>query len=348
MLDNKKLLSQRDPSGALDLAMSVASQASFGPMIDGGTVSQKPDSVIIAGMGSLGVVADIVKLLTRPVIGVPIEVVRGYDLPHYSNKQTLVITISHTGNTEEVLSCYKQARQNRCTTAVITAGGQLLSLANHDDTTSIRVPNSSTPQLSKIYYLRSLLVLLQHFNLIPSYINDVVQRSSVWLEQEIIDWSPNTATNQNIAKQIALHSAGKSAVFYGGELTASAAHGWKISWNQSAKNLAFHNYYPEFNHGDYTGWTSHPTEKPFAVFDLVSSLESSHIANQMTLSDRLLSGYRPKPFSIHLRGDGIIQQLLWAIALGDISSIYLAIINNVNPLSTATADRLDSSSSRDD
>lgn len=28
--------------------------------------------------------------------------------------------------------------------------------------------------------------------------------------------------------------------------------------------------YPEFNHNEFMGWVSHPIEKPFVIFDLIS------------------------------------------------------------------------------
>ena len=72
-------------------------------------------------------------------------------------------------------------------------------------------------------------------------------------------------------KQIAKLTIGKTLVVFGGELTWPLAYKWKISWNESAKNLAFSNQYPEFNHNEFIGWSSHPVEKPFTVFDIRSN-----------------------------------------------------------------------------
>ena len=68
---------------------------------------------------------------------------------------------------------------------------------------------------------------------------------------------------------------GKTPVFYAGELTWPLAYKWKISWNESAKNVAFWNQYPEFNHNEFIGWSSHPVEKPFAVVDLRMASENA-------------------------------------------------------------------------
>ena len=95
-------------------------------------------------------------------------------------------------------------------------------------------------------------------------------------------------------------------------MTWPLAYKWKISWNESAKNLAFSNQYPEFNHNEFIGWSSHPVEKPFTIFDIRSNLERDRIRERMELSDRLLSGKRPKAHVLELRG-----RRLWNNCCGD-------------------------------
>ena len=51
----------------------------------------------------------------------------------------------------------------------------------------------------------------------------------------------------------------------------------------------------------------------------------------MELSGRMLSGMRPKAGQISLVGDNLVQQFLWGIALADMTSIYGAILNGVDP-----------------
>ena len=67
-------------------------------------------------------------------------------------------------------------------------------------------------------------------------------------------------------------------------------------------------------------------------------LESRY--NRFEMSDRLLSGMRPKSTVIKLAGNSLIEQLLWSSILADFVSIYLAILNNVNPNSTVLIEKL--------
>jgi glucose/mannose-6-phosphate isomerase len=154
---------------------------------------------------------------------------------------------------------------------------------------------------------------------------------SGWLQQESALWAADVPTDHNYAKQLALIAVGKTPIFYAGSLMAPVAYKWKISWNENAKNVAFWNYLPEFNHNEFLGWTSHPVEKPFAVFDLVSELEHPRVLKRFSLSDQLLSGRRPKSTIVPIAGDTLAKQFLWGCILADFVSIYVGILNNVDP-----------------
>ena len=339
MLDDANVIKQRDPSGALEAVASLPEQARFQPMIDGEPISLGIKSVVMAGMGGSALAADMVKILTRDELTVPVEVIKGYDLPNHANESTLVIALSHSGNTEETIECYFQARQAGCQVAAMATGGRLLELAAQDNVVRAEVPAGAQPRMSTVYHLRVLLKLLEKFGLIGHQLFDQVSESSDWLADKLREWSAESPLEHNYAKQLATHAAGKSAVFYGGQLTAPIAYKWKISWNESAKNVAFWNQYPEFSHNEFMGWTSHPVDKPYAVFDLRSSFERPRIAERMELTDRMLSGMRPKARDISLIGDNLVQQFLWGLALADMASIYCAILNNVDPAPVALIEK---------
>jgi glucose/mannose-6-phosphate isomerase len=67
--------------------------------------------------------------------------------------------------------------------------------------------------------------------------------------------------------------------------------------NENAKNVAWTNQYPEFNHNEFVGWSSHPTQKPYAVVEIRSNLENERIQKRFEVTEQLLSGLRPVPRS---------------------------------------------------
>jgi glucose/mannose-6-phosphate isomerase len=194
--------------------------------------------------------------------------------------------------------------------------------------------------MAVIYNLRALIAVLASYGIVPHDKLDEIADASEWLRLEGSNWTSDVSTGRNYAKQLALQAVGKTAVFYGGTVAAAIAHKWKISWNENAKNMAFWNEIPEFNHNEFVGWTSHPVEKPFAVFDIISSFERPQILKRFIVSDRLLSGLRPKSVVIDLAGKSIIEQILWGSVLADFVSIYLAILNGVDPMDIRLVDNL--------
>ena len=332
MLDDINVIKQYDPGDVLSGVLNIPEQARYEVVVHEGS-NQRRDfkNIVIAGMGGSALAADMVRVLTVGWLHLPLEVVKGYDLPGFVGEETLVIAVSHSGNTEETLSCYQQALDKKSCLAVMSTGGELIKRANNDNITYAQIPAGTQPRMSTVYHLRGLLKLLQNFWVIDGDLYNQVADSADWLEGEISHWTPAVPEKNNLAKQIAKMTIGKTLVIFGGELTWPLAYKWKISWNESAKNLAFSNQYPEFNHNEFIGWSLHPVEKPFTVFDIRSNLERARIRERMELSDRLLSGKRPKAHVLELQGGTLMQQLLWGLALADAASIYTAILNGVNP-----------------
>jgi bifunctional phosphoglucose/phosphomannose isomerase len=332
MLDDINVIKQYDPGDVLSGVLNVPDQARYEVTVHEESNRRRDfKNIVIAGMGGSALAADMVRVLTAGWLHLPLEVVKGYDLPGFVGEETLVIAVSHSGNTEETLSCYQQALDKKSCLAVMSTGGELIKRANNDNITYAQIPAGTQPRMSTVYHLRGLLKLLQHFWVIDGDLYNQVADSAGWLEGEISHWTPAVPEKNNLAKQIAKMTIGKTLVIFGGELTWPLAYKWKISWNESAKNLAFSNQYPEFNHNEFIGWSSHPVEKPFTVFDIRSNLERDRIRERMELSDRLLSGKRPKAHVLELQGGTLMQQLLWGLVLADAASIYTAILNGVNP-----------------
>jgi len=120
-------------------------------------------------------------------------------------------------------------------------------------------------------------------------------------------------------------------VVYAGPKLFPAAFKWKISFNENAKNIAWCYALPEFNHNEMLGWTSHPTDKPYAVIDLRSNQEHERTQKRFEITDRLLSGKRPAAHVVEAHGDTLLHQLLWLLTFGEFTSLYLAMLNGLNP-----------------
>lgn len=341
MLDNQNAIQQRDPSGALAVVGAQYQQATFDARVWNPEHDDREiKNIVLTGMGGSALAALLAKALLRPKLSIPFEIVRGYSLPNYVNRNTLVIASSFSGNTEETLSALEDAERRGAQLSIIASGGKLIDVATNFDIAHVALEGGMQPRMATISSLRAIFSLLQTFGITGREELDELEKLSGWLGRESANWAPDVPTSENLAKRIALQSIGKTPVFYGSPLTAPLAYKWKISWNETAKNTAFWNEYPEFNHNEFMGWTSHPVEKPFAIFDLVSSFDAPRIGQRFELSDRLLSGKRPHAHTVELQGDTPLAQLLWGAILADFASVYTAILNGVDPTPVALIERL--------
>jgi glucose/mannose-6-phosphate isomerase len=341
MLDDVNVIKERDPAGALGVALKQPEQAIFDvQVVDPDHDHREITSIIVSGMGGSALAALLVKMWLKTELKIPFEVVRSYDLPGYVDEHTLVIASSYSGNTEETVSALDEGIARGAQVCVIDAGGALQAKANEQAIAYADMPAGLQPRMAVIYNLRALIAMLVNFNIVGSEKLDEIAGASEWLAQESAQWDAEITTDKNYAKQLALQAVGKTGVFYGGTLTAPLAYKWKISWNENAKNVSWSNEYSEANHNEFIGWTSHPIEKPFAVFDLISPLEHPQILKRFEISDRLLSGMRPKSTVVNLKGDTLLKQLLWGSILADFVSIYLAILNHVDPTPVPLIEKL--------
>lgn len=341
ILDDRNVQRQRDPSDALGVIASQYEQVTFDAKVWNAEHDDREiTGVVVTGMGGSALAALLAKVLLASRLTIPFEVIRGYELPKHVNRHTLVIASSYSGNTEETLSALEEAEHRESQLGIITSGGQLVDIATTYNIAHVVLPSGAQPRMTTLSSLRALFSLLVTFGVLAKDMYEELEALSGWLGRESAKWNPDVPLEDNYAKQLAHEAVGKTPVFYGGALTAPLAYKWKISWNETAKNLAFWNEYPEFNHNEFMGWTSHPVEKPFAVFDLVSSFEHPRILKRFEISDRLLSGKRPKAYTIKLQGETPMAQLLWGAILADFASTYTAILNSVDPTPVELIEKL--------
>lgn len=329
MLDDLKYIHDRDAQDALGIAEKQAQQLQTNYDLGEWGVTDV-QNVVFAGMGGSALAALIAT--SWPRVSVPFEVCRSYDLPAYVGPSTLFIASSYSGNTEETLSALAQAEEKEAQIVVIASGGKLAEIANEKGYPLARLPDAGQPRFGTLASLKAVVTILEKAEICaePNAIN-TLEGVSDFLRTAVTAWLPTVPVKDNPAKQLALECIGKSPVVYAGTKFSPVAYKWKISFNENAKNVAWYNTLPEFNHNEFLGWSSHPVDKPYTVIDLRSSLEHERIQKRFDITERLLSGQRPAPTRVDAQGDTLIQQLVWTTAFGDFVSLYAALLNGLNP-----------------
>jgi len=328
MLDDLNYIQGKDVVGTLGLASRQWQQ-----LLEELTPTVVPqfgqiDNVVFAGMGGSALAAELVK----DGLSVPFQIVRNYDIPPYVGKNTLFFASSYSGNTEETIEALSQAEAKGAQIVVIAAGGKLQQLAAEKNLPFYLLPTVDQPRYAVFYSFKATVTILAAAGLMQmDEIHAQLEEAAKFLEEAVKQWAPEVPTDKNPAKQLAQELVGKSVVVYAGPKMWPAAYKWKISCNENAKQIAWTNQIPEFNHNEFIGWSKQPTDKPYAVIDLRSNLEHPRVQKRFEVTARLLSGMRPEPHVVEIQGDTPAKQILWAITYGDFVTLYLALLNGLNP-----------------
>lgn len=328
MLDDLKYIHEKDAQDALGIAEKQWQQLQH--FFDIPDLDYKVENIVVGGMGGSALAALISQ--SWPNYKLPFEIVRDYHVPAYVSSKTLFVASSYSGNTEETVESVALAKKQGAQIVVVASGGKLEEIARTEGYPFAQLPSGLQPRHAALYSYKAIITILERAGLVnENKASAAVYEAGGFIQEAVAAWRADVKTKDNEAKQLAQELSGKSPVVYSGPLLYPAAYKWKISFNENAKNVAWCNQFPEFNHNEFLGWTSHPIDKPYAVIELRSSLEHERVQKRFDVTNKLLSGRWPNPHIIEAKGETPLQQLLYTIALGDFVSIYLALLNGLNP-----------------
>lgn len=339
VLDDLKMIHKRDAQDALGVAEKQWQQLKH--IYEVGTdisTLQSCQNVVLAGMGGSALAAEIAS--SWPGANKPFEVVKDYELPSYVGENTLFIASSYSGNTEETVAALDGAEKTGAKIVIVCAGGKLAGRAKEKNYPLYEIPGGLQPRMAVFYNFAALVQLFAAAGLCSEDSVSRLHEAAEWLGEQGKQLSPAVPTAQNPAKKIARELVGNSVVIYSGHKFFPAAYKWKININENAKNVAWCNQFPEYNHNEFQGWISHPVEKPYKIVEIRSNLEHPGTRKRFEISEKLLSGKRPYPEIVTPEGESLPQQLLWTIQLGDFVSLYLSLLNGLNPTPVKLIEKL--------
>src|SRR5207248_9181329 len=126
------------------------------------------------GMGGSGGGGDVVRVLVRDRLTVPVEVVKDLVLPEHCSHATLVVCSSFSGNTAETLACFDQALARGCRVLAVSSGGELRARAEAAGLPALVVPDDvPAPRAALGYLLFSTLGALEAMGVVPALSADV-------------------------------------------------------------------------------------------------------------------------------------------------------------------------------
>lgn len=292
--------------------------------------------VMILGMGGSAIGGDLLRTLVEGQSPVPIWVNRGYDLPAFVNKDTLVIGSSYSGNTEETLSAFQSAKERQALLVAITTGGKLKQEAERASIPALTIDYHAQPRAALAHSFIPLVGVLWKLGLIPDpsvQIGEAVQAMETF-QEEI---GPQVPAGSNPAKSLAEEAHDRLTVIYGAGHLTQVARRWKTQINENGKAWSAFDEMPELNHNTVEGY-SHPAElgKRIMVVFLQSSLNHPSVLQRFEVTGRILERKGIVHRVIRARGESPLAQMMTSILFGDYVSYYLAMLYQLDPTPVET------------
>jgi len=271
------------------------------------------NKIIFCGMGGSGISGEIIKHFSK----VPFIVVKDYNLPYFADSSTLFIAMSYSGNTSEVISCYREAKKRKCKTLVITSGGILSK-----EGSSIILPAGLPPRFAIAYLLFTLMVTLEN----NGFIKKQNYKEAIEMAEILRD---RMKEKGNIAEEIAKKIEG-TALIYGYGCMASIATRWRQQLNENAKMLAFDFSVSECNHNEIEAW-ERDLENLTCIF--LRGNENEETAKRFDFMKKRY-GEKAKVIEYFAEGKSLFTKMISSLYMGDYVSIYKANLDKFDPIET--------------
>lgn len=290
------------------------------------------ERVLIAGMGGSAIGADLLSAYVSSISHVPVVVHRDYDLPAWaSGSKSLVITSSHSGNTEETLSAFNQAIINDCRILAISTGGKLADLAEKEQTALWRFEHQGQPRAAVGFSFGLLLAAFSRLGFIPNP-SEALNGARMAMKTQQAELSAEIPDVHNPAKRLAGQLVNRWVSVIGSGLLAPVARRWKGQISEIAKAWAQFEFLPEANHNTLAGILN-PEEQLSDLMVLFLRAPSQHPRNAIRsdLTRRIFMLQAIGTDTVMASGDSPLAHLWTALHYGDYVAYYLAMIYGVDP-----------------
>ena len=290
--------------------------------------------LIIATGGGSSISAALLRSYLIDEIGVPVILSQSYDVPGFVDEHTLVFVTSHSGNTEEVLSAYRQALKRGASMYAITSGGTLEQLCRKDGVPCLIVPQDiGHPRRDLGYIFVPMLVFLSKLGMIGDKADEIEELISTFsaLKER---YGPEVAIGDNIAKQAAINLYGHIPIIYGSlDFYDSVAWRIKNQFGENGKLMAFYNVIPNVHHDEAVGWDM-PQDLMRKLYLLIlrdDQLDSDKMKKRKDITREILKDRMGGVMELKAEGRGRLCRMFSLVYLGDFVTLYTPVYRGVDP-----------------
>jgi glucose/mannose-6-phosphate isomerase len=297
-----------------------------------------PGGLVVAGMGGSAIGGSLARAALGDRASRPIVLARGYALPAWTTPDTTVLCASYSGNTEETLAVYEAAGALGAQRIAATTGGKLAAAARAESVPVIPLPGGFQPRAAVAY---SLVVALEVAGLCGAgdRLHAEIDVAAAHTEALVTEWGPDGPEN-SLSKTLARGLHGTVPQIAGAGLTAPIAYRWKCQVNENAKTPCFSAELPELDHNEIVGWQGARELGRFSAVFLDDSDLHPRVRQRIELTRGLIAAEAAATYRIDSVGESPTERLISLVLLGDLVSLYLAVLRGIDPSPVEKIERL--------
>jgi len=267
--------------------------------------------LFIAGMGGSGIAGELLRDYSRNNRVIPVH---EYEIKDVT-KNDVVVIISYSGNTEEMLSCFKSVINTGAKVLVITSGGRLEKLAKNYRRSIIKLKTGYQPRAALPYMFVPLLYVARKMGIISDF------------EEQLKKGIDSLIKSDLRKKALELLDKFKEPfIIYGTPLMRSVAYRWKTQFNENAKMAAFFNQIPEMNHNELESLDS---IKNYTVVFIGSDKDHFRVRKRISILRNLYERYTS--VILFETKEELLISMFKMIQLGDWITYFLGLKKGIDP-----------------
>ena len=288
-----------------------------------------PGGLVVAGMGGSAIGGSLARAVLGDRASRPVLSAREYGLPPWTTPDTTVLCASYSGDTEETLACFEAAGVIGSRRVVATSGGRLAELARAEGVPVLPIAGGFQPRAAVAYMTVAALEVAALCGVGPR-LNSELDVAAEHLEDLVIAWGPE-ADEACEPKTLARALQGTLPVIAGAGLTAPIAYRWKCQINENAKTPAYHVELPELDHNEIVGWEGAADIARMSAVFLDDSDTHPRVRQRLELTRRIMEPTSAGTHVVASHGETTVERVFSLVLLGDLVSLYLAVLRGVDP-----------------
>jgi len=275
--------------------------------------TQDIDEIVFAGMGGSAIAGIIIKdYFAALKSNIKITIANSYHIPEGVSKKALVICISYSGNTEETLSMFKDAKRNNIKVMSITSGGKLEEITNNYRLPLIKLPKRLHPRHAFPYMFFSAIKVLEKLNKIDSH-EDIVKSLAKVIASKNFEKMGVDLAEKLYKKKIFIYTTAE---------LQGIAYRWKTQFNENSKVPCATHLFPELCHNELCQYMQ--DMKDSHVIILKTDVIERRMQKRIDIAKKLISK-NCEVTELDIKGSNIFTKFYTTILIGDLTSYYLAL-----------------------